>query len=115
MSEKIKKPRDLSGDTVDSWLAIDRQGIVTLYVGKVELGTGIQTALAQIFAEELDVAFNRVTVVQGDTTLTPNQGTTAGSKSLQTAGPIIRRAAAQARQILLERASDRLEIAVADL
>src|SRR5918992_2228364 len=49
--------RDVNGDTVDSWLAIDADGNVTLYAGKVELGTGLQTALGQIVAEELDVPF----------------------------------------------------------
>ncbi len=104
--------RDLTGNVVDSWLEIDESGAVTLYVGKVELGTGIQTALGQIAAEELDVAFERVTVVQGDTALTPDQGYTAGSKSIQVAGPLVRRAAAQARAILLGRAAERLGVPV---
>ncbi|HKG24902.1 MAG TPA: molybdopterin cofactor-binding domain-containing protein, partial [Thermomicrobiales bacterium] len=103
--------RDLSGSVVDSWLSIDERGAVTLYVGKVELGTGIQTALAQIAAEELDVAFERVAVVQGDTALTPDQGYTAGSKSIQVAGPVVRQAAAKARAILIERAAARLGVA----
>ena len=52
---------------VDSYLVIDAKGAVTLYTGKVDLGTGVQTALAQIAAEELDVPFARIKVVQGDT------------------------------------------------
>ena len=55
------------------------KGRVTVYSGKVDLGTGVRTALAQMAAEELDVPFSRITVVQGDTALTPDQGITAGS------------------------------------
>jgi nicotinate dehydrogenase subunit B len=107
--------RDVTGEVVDSWLSIDPDGAVTLYVGKVELGTGVQTALAQIAAEELDVPFDRVTVVQGDTALTPDQGYTAGSKSLQTAGPVVRQAAARVRAILLRRAAEQLGVPAATL
>ncbi len=58
-------------DQVESFLAIDAKGGVTLYAGKVDLGTGVRTALTQIVAEELDVPLASVTVVQGDTALTP--------------------------------------------
>jgi CO/xanthine dehydrogenase Mo-binding subunit len=68
------KPVDLN--TVESFLAIDADGEVTVYSGKVDLGTGVRTALAQIVADELDVAFPKVTVIQGDTDLTPDQGPT---------------------------------------
>src|SRR5262245_14863429 len=61
-------------DQVDGFLAIDAGGRVTVYSGKVDLGTGIQTAMAQIAADELSVPFDRVSVVQGDTLLTPDQG-----------------------------------------
>jgi nicotinate dehydrogenase subunit B len=64
---------------VDSFLAIDAKGEVTLYTGKVDLGTGVATALPQIVAEELDVPLNRIKLIQGDTALTPDQGTTWGS------------------------------------
>ena len=109
-SEQDVQTRNVEGDTVDSWLEIDKDGNVTVYAGKVELGTGIQTALAQIVAEELDVAFDRVTMVLGDTAITPNQGYTAGSKSIQVAGPVLQQAAAEARLVLLTRASDRLGV-----
>jgi nicotinate dehydrogenase subunit B len=95
------------GDQLDSWLAIDRDGLVTLFSGKVELGTGVQTALAQIVAEELDVAVSRVRVIQGETGRVPNQGPTVGSKTIQVGGVQIRRAAAEARQALLELAAAR--------
>ncbi|HEV2530068.1 MAG TPA: molybdopterin cofactor-binding domain-containing protein [Thermomicrobiales bacterium] len=107
--------RDVSGDTIDSWLSIDADGKVTIYCGKVELGTGLWTALTQIVVEELDVPVNMATLIAGDTLLTPDQGTTAGSKSIQVAGPVIQQAAAEARMILLARASERLGAPVDDL
>src|SRR5579859_11376 len=61
---------------LDSWLAIAPDGGVTVYCGKVELGSGVQTGMAQIAAEELDVAFDHVTVINNDTTLAPDQGIT---------------------------------------
>ena len=69
-------------DKVDSFLAIDANGLVTVYSGKVDLGTGVLTALTQIAADELDVPLTSVTVVQGDTALTPDQGTTWGSLTI---------------------------------
>jgi CO/xanthine dehydrogenase Mo-binding subunit len=93
---------------VDAWLAVAPDGGVTLFTGKVELGTGVSTALAQLVAEELDVPVSRVTVVQGDTERTPDQGQTVGSKTLQVGGPPIRQAAAEARQALLALAGARL-------
>ena len=81
---------------------------MTLYCGKVELGTGVETALSQIVAEELDVGFRRMTIVQGDTGRTPDQGYTVGSKTIQVGGPPIRQAAAEARQTLLSLASSHL-------
>ncbi len=110
---------DLASDQVDAWLAVGADGRVTLFSGKVELGTGVETALSQIVAEELDVAVARVAVVQGDTGRTPNQGYTVGSKTLQLGAPPIRRAAAEARRALLELAAARLaappdRLAVAD-
>ncbi len=95
-------------DQADSWLVVHSDGSVTLFSGKVELGTGVQTALSQIVAEELDVEVGRVTVVQSVTGRTPNQGSTTGSKTLQNGGPAVRRAAATARAVLLARAAEHL-------
>jgi CO/xanthine dehydrogenase Mo-binding subunit len=99
-------------DWLDSWLAIAEDGSVTLFTGKVDLGTGVETAMAQIAAEELDVAFDRVTVVQGDTALTVDQGATTGSQSIARGGPQVRQAAAEARLALLEMAAVRLDAPV---
>ncbi len=100
---------------VDDWLAIELDGTVTVFSGKVELGTGVRTALAQIVAEELDVPFARVKMVMGETGVTPNEGYTAGSKTIQLGGVALRDAAAEARLALLELASDRLDAAVDEL
>jgi nicotinate dehydrogenase subunit B len=93
---------------VDSFLAIDAGGVVTLYSGKVDLGTGVATALPQMVADELDVPLNRVKLVQGDTALTPDQGTTWGSLSIQIGGMQLRNAAATAKAALLDEAAKRL-------
>jgi len=102
-------------DEVDAFLAIDPRGGVTLYSGKVDLGTGIGTALTQIVAEELDVPLARVQVVEGDTALTPAQGKTWGSLSIQNGGVQIRQAAATARRALLQEAAKRLGTPAEDL
>ena len=93
-------PKPLTVTEVDAFLAIDARGRVTLYSGKVDMGTGVRTALAQICADELDVPFRSVTVVEGDTALTPDQGKTWGSLTIQLGGVQIRNAAATARAAL---------------
>ena len=100
---------------VDTFLAIDAAGLVTVYSGKVDLGTGVRTALAQIVADELDVPFNRIEIVQGDTALTPDQGPTFGSLSIQIGGVQIRNAAALARSALLDQAATRLGVKPGEL
>ncbi len=80
----VGKP--LALNEVDTFLAIDAKGMVTVYSGKVDLGTGVQTALTQIVADELDAPLASVTVIQGDTALTPDQGPTWGSLSIQVGG-----------------------------
>src|SRR6185312_1921663 len=82
---------------VDSWLVIGPDNSVTIYSGKVELGTGVQTALTQIVAEELYLNINQISFVQGDTSQTPgDKGYTAGSQTIQSEGPKLRIAAATA-------------------
>jgi len=107
--------KPLALNAVDSFLAIDAKGMVTVYSGKVDLGTGVETALAQIAADELDVPFMSVTVVQGDTALTPDQGPTFGSLSIQIGGVQIRNAAALARKALIELASAKLGVKPEDM
>ncbi len=100
---------------VDDWIAIQPDGTITVFSGKVELGTGVKTALAQIVAEELDVPINRIKMVMGDTALTPDEGYTAGSTTIQFGGFALRHASAEARQALLDLASDRLDAATEEL
>ena len=100
---------------VDAWLVVDRNGMITIYSGKVELGTGVQTALTQIVVEELYVRLEQVRYVQGDTALTPDQGYTAGSKTIQNQGPLLRRAAATAFHELLRLAAEQLGVPVTEL
>ena len=107
--------KPVSLDQVDTFLAIDDRGMVTLYAGKVDLGTGVNIGLAQIVAEELDVPLANVSLVTGDTALTPDQGPTYGSQSIQSGGMQIRQAAATARKALLDQAAQRLGVAKDDL
>ncbi len=108
-------PQPMETTQIDDWLTIAPDGLVTIFSGKVELGTGVRTALAQVVAEELDVALASVRVVMGDTARTPNEGYTAGSKSVATIWGSARYAAAAARQELLALAAQRLGGAPADL
>ncbi|HQT88019.1 MAG TPA: molybdopterin-dependent oxidoreductase [Acidiphilium sp.] len=88
-----------------AWLAVHPDNTATLYTGKVDVGTGAQTALAQIAAEELDFPIDRLSVVMGTTSETVNQGPTYGSLTIRYAGPQIRAAAAAGRAALIERAA----------
>jgi nicotinate dehydrogenase subunit B len=93
---------------LDSWIAVRQDGTVTVFTSKVELGTGVETALAQIAAEELDVSWAKIKVDMGDTEKTIDQATTSGSRTIERAGPQIRQAAAAARKELLRLASEKL-------
>src|SRR6266436_9272641 len=103
-------PREL-----DSWLAVIQDGSITMFTGKVDIGTGTRTALAQIVAEELDVPFDRVTMAMGDTAKTVDQGRTVGSNTIPRGGPQLRQAAAAARAELLKLASIRFRAPVEQL
>ena len=117
-------PRQLPGNLntnrrLDRWLRINRDGTVTVFPGKVEIGQGILTALAQIVAEELDVALERLRLAPADTTYSPDEGMTSGSQSITDGGAALRYAAAEARFLLLQRAAARLgasleQLSVAD-
>jgi hypothetical protein len=103
---------------VDSWIEVSGgdDTLVTIYAGKVELGTGVRTALTQIVAEELALALDQVAYVQGDTDRTPgSQGYTAGSKTIQNEGPPLRLAAATAFQGLLSLAAAQFGVATSEL
>jgi nicotinate dehydrogenase subunit B len=109
-------PATVPPEQVDSWIAIARDGVVTIKTGKVELGTGLATATRQLAADELDVSLDMVRLIQGDTRQTVDQTYTAGSQSLKTQWSSgLRQAAATARQKLLEMAASHLHVDVADL
>ena len=99
---------------LDRWLNFATPGRVELATGRVELGQGVLTAMTQIAAEELDVAFERITIRSGDTDETPNEGYTAGSQSMQAGGIALRAACAEVRALLLEEAARRLGCAAAE-
>ena len=107
--------KPLALDQVDTFLAVHKDGAVTMYTGKVDLGTGIRIALPQMVAEELDVPIDKIKLIEGDTALTPDQGPTWGSLSVQVAGVQLRQAAATARQALVQMAVQKLGMPAGDL
>lgn len=94
---------------LDAWIRINTDGTISIFTGKVELGQGLKTALAQIAAEELDVSIERIQVRTADTARTPDEGPTVSSMSLETSGNALRFAAAEARHRLLLIAFEELE------
>ena len=109
-------PADLAANPVLArWLDFSRDGEVTIRIGKVEYGQGIWTALAQVAAEELQVALARVRVAPVSTSTSPNEGVTAGSLSVQDSGSALRQVCAQARDLLLDAAAIRLGVADEEL
>lgn len=99
----------------DVFVAISEQGWVRAFCGHVDLGTGIQTALAQIVADEMDVPMATVQMVLGHTDASPNQGPTIASASIQISAQPLRRAAAQARHMLVDLAAEMWHLTAADL
>lgn len=96
---------------LDSWIKIDRTGKVTVYTGKVELGTGVRTALLQIAAEELDMAPSLITFLTADTGASPDEGLTAGSHTIADSGSALLNASAQVRGLLVDAAARHFGIA----
>lgn len=111
--KEIGKP--LALDQVDSFLAFRADGTVTVFSGKVDLGTGLRVALRQMVAEELDIPVARIALLEGDTSLTPDQGPTAGSSGITRGAVPIRQAAATARAALLQLAAEKLKQPAANL
>ena len=97
---------------LDGWIRINANGRVTIHTGKCEIGQGILTALAQIAADELDVAYERIDMVSADTARTPNEGMTAGSLSVEGSGTALRFACAEVRGMLLAAAAQKLNVTV---
>lgn len=101
--------RTVDADRVEAYLAIGADGGVTVFAGKVDLGTGARAAIRQIVAEELGVAPERIRLIEGDTALTPDQGSTGGSTGIMVGGMQIRQAAATARARLIALAAARMQ------
>ena len=93
---------------LSQWIAFDEPGRVRVGSGRVEIGQGILTALTQIAAEELDVTFEQVNLVSGQTDFSPNEGFTSGSYSIAIGGASIRLVCAEVRSLFLERAAEKL-------
>jgi nicotinate dehydrogenase subunit B len=104
MGQRPNYPTDLN-----AYLRIGEDGRVTLYSGKIEMGQGIVTSLAQMAADELGVALDRIDMVMGDTDLCPFDSGTYGSMSTRFFGPAVRAAAAEAKAVLVEMASEQLK------
>ena len=100
---------------LDSWLVVHEDGSATFYVGKTDGGQGTGTATRQMMCDELDIAFDRATVVMGRTDLTVDQGGSGGSDAIERDAMVGRRIAAEARRVLLEMASERFGAPVEEL
>ncbi|HEU0084827.1 MAG TPA: molybdopterin cofactor-binding domain-containing protein, partial [Bradyrhizobium sp.] len=111
-----KLPPSLAANpTLSSWIRISPDGHVVLSPGKVEIGQGIVTALAQIGADELDVDIHRLRMVRATTAGSPNEGVTSGSLSVQQSGRAVRHVCAAVRQLFLAAAAERLGVDVGAL
>jgi len=116
LAQPARLPGSLANNRMlDAWLRINADGSATIFAGKVELGQGILTALQQVAAEELDLPLARVELISGDTALTPDEGHTSGSQSIEYGGTAIRLACAEARALLIERAASRFNVAAETL
>jgi nicotinate dehydrogenase subunit B len=100
---------------LDAWIQISAEGHLTVCTGKVELGTGIRTALIQVAAEELDVPARAIELITADTSRTPDEGLTAGSHTLMVSGTAIQNAAANVRMLLMRAAAEEWKVDVASL
>ena len=111
----LRPAKATAKDLVDSFVSIEPGGKVTIFVGKVDLGTGTRTAMAQMAADELDVAFEQIDMVMGDTATTPDQWITGANLTIAQGGAELRKACATARAALLARAAARLSVPATEL
>src|SRR3984893_10290882 len=100
----------LTPDQLSSYIAVNGDGSVSAYFGKMDMGHGLHVAIGQIVAEELDVPFKSVKVLMGDTATSVNQGGASGSTGIQLGGKQMRMAAADARRVLVEMAAGLLSV-----
>jgi nicotinate dehydrogenase subunit B len=98
----------LTPDQLSSYIAVNADGTVSAYFGKMDMGQGLSVAIRQMIAEELDVTFARMQLLIGDTDTSVNQGGASGSTGIQDGGKQMRMAAAEARRVLVEMAAEQL-------
>ncbi len=109
-------PIDLKNNlNINSWLYINPEGSIDVFSGKVEFGQGIATAFSQIVADEMDVDIKRIHILSSTTGISPNEGVTSGSQSVEFGGLALRYACAQARGTMLEKAAQSLNVSASDL
>jgi nicotinate dehydrogenase subunit B len=107
-AQGMKPP--LTPDQLSSYIAVNADGSVSAFFGKMDMGQGLFVAIGQMVAEELDVPFKSVTVIMGDTATSVNQGGASGSTGVQLGGRQMRMAAAEARRVLLDMAAEKLHL-----
>src|SRR5215469_555499 len=100
----------LTPDQLSSYIAVNADGTISVFSGKTDLGQGLEVALAQMVAEELDVPFNAVKVATGDTGSSVNQGGASSASGISEGGKQLRAAAAEARRVLVELAGEKLSV-----
>ncbi|MBI3514414.1 MAG: xanthine dehydrogenase family protein molybdopterin-binding subunit [Proteobacteria bacterium] len=115
MTSAVLPPGLAENPNLGRWVSFPAPGKVTISTGKVEIGQGVLTAMMQLAAEELDVAVARIAIQSGDTDLTPNEGFTAGSQSIQFGGVALRSACAEVRALFLRHAATVLGCATSEL
>jgi len=105
----------LTPDQLSSYIAVNADGTVSAFFGKMDMGQGLFVAIGQMVAEELDVPFKAVTVIMGDTATSVNQGGASGSTGIQDGGKQMRVAAAEARRVLVEMAAEKFGVPADEL
>jgi isoquinoline 1-oxidoreductase len=110
VSELFAQQRRPYPEDPNAYLRIDENGNVTLFTGKIEMGQGIHTSLAQEAADELGVSLDAIRIVMGDTDLCPWDGGTHGSQSTRFFGPAMRAAAAEARTTMMKLGAEKLGV-----
>ncbi len=105
----------LMPDQLSSYIAVNADGTISAFFGKMDMGQGLFVAIGQMVAEELDVPFKSVKVLMGDTAITVNQGGASGSTGVLGGGRQMRMAAAEARRVLIDMAADKLGVPAGEL
>ncbi len=103
---------DLDFKQLDSWIVVHQDNTATFYVGKTDCGQGTGTSFRQLMADEMDIAYDKTTCIMGSTDITVDQGGSGGSTAMERDAWPMRRAAAEARRVLLEMGSARLGVPV---